>query len=77
MEDFSIDLEQHVASCLAQLNAQTQGTTSTNPVESSAQTDQPQYADNNSESSESSKSISQESNDDHVNHEGDNTDGTV
>ena len=77
MEDFSIDLEQHVASCLAQLNAQTQGTTSSNPVESSAQTDQPQYADNNSENSESSKSISQESNDDHVNHEGDNTDGTV
>lgn len=77
MEDFSIDLEQHVASCLAQLNAQTQGTTSSNPVESSAQTDQPQYADNNSENSESSKSISQESNEDHVNHEGDNTDGTV
>ncbi len=77
MEDFSIDLEQHVASCLAQLNAQTQGTTSTNPVESSAQTDHPQYADNNSENSESSKSISQESNDDQVNHEGDNTDGTV
>ena len=77
MEDFSIDLEQHVASCLAQLNAQTQETTSSNPVESNAQTDQPQYADNNSESSESSKNISQESNDDHVNHEGDNTDGTV